>query len=283
MQLTSDQMNAYEEHGFLLLAECFLPSEVARMKAELPVVFGEDSERRVLERDGRIVRSVYGAHLSNEIFKRLSLHPRLVEPARQILGGDVYIYQFKINAKVGFGGDIWEWHQDYIFWRNEDGMPAPRAVNATVFRDEVHEFNGPMQVIPGSHTEGVIELRGREGVPSEYSDSPEWISNLTADLKYSIDRSNVARLVRQHGIVAPKGQAGSVTFFHPNLVHGSASNTSPFDRAIAIVTYNSVENVATRVENRRPEFLVNWDPTPISPLSDVTFQDRPGGSNRIDS
>src|SRR5262245_12546892 len=121
MLLTSDQMNAYEEDGFLLVAECFSQSEVARMTDELPVVFGEDSDRRVLERDGKVVRSVYGTHLSNDVFKHLALHPRLVEPAAQILGSDVYIYQFKINAKVGFGGDLWEWHQDFIFWRNEDG------------------------------------------------------------------------------------------------------------------------------------------------------------------
>jgi ectoine hydroxylase len=40
----------------------------------------------------------------------------------------VYIYQFKINVKAAFGGDVWQWHQDYIFWRNEDGMPGTESL-----------------------------------------------------------------------------------------------------------------------------------------------------------
>ncbi len=70
------------------------------------------------------------------------------------------------------------------------------------------------------------------------------------------------------GIVAPKGRAGSVVFTHCNLVHGSAPNMSPFNRALAIVTYNSVENALLPVESPRPEFLVSRQFDPITPVAE---------------
>jgi Phytanoyl-CoA dioxygenase (PhyH) len=269
MLITEEQLRAYEDEGFLFLPECFSQTEVGVVKAELPAIFAEDSPRRVLEKEGNIVRSVYGSHTTNEVARRLSQHAWLVEPAMQILGGQVYIYQFKINAKAAFGGDIWEWHQDYIFWRNEDGMPTSRVINAVVFLDEVNEFNGPLILIPGSHKEDVIDVATRNTQSSAYQRSPAWISNLTASLKYSLDQVVIARLVKKYGLIAPKGPAGSVLFFHGNLVHGSAANMSPFDRNLVLVTFNHIENVPVPVKEPRPEFLASCDSTPVKPLADT--------------
>lgn len=278
MTLREEQLRAYAQEGFLFLSNYFTPAEVGVLKSELLKVFAEDTPKRVLEKELNIVRSVYGSHLTSEVFSLLSRHPRIVEPARQILGSEVYVYQFKVNAKAAFGGDVWEWHQDYIFWREEDGMPSERVASVAIFLDEVTEFNGPMFLIPGSQTEGVI---GGEARPDDdvkrykaYEDSPAWISNLTADLKYSIDREAVAYLVGKYGIVAPKGPAGSALFFHGNTVHASSNNISPHDRAVVIVTFNSVENVLTRSENPRPDFLVNRDVAPVVTVTDDALLSR---------
>ena len=267
MQLTSEQLKSYEERGFLCLPTLFSAAEVELMRGQLPALFAEDSERRVVEKGSQVVRSVYGSHATNEVFHRLARHPRLVGPAMQILGTPVYVYQFKINAKVAFLGDVWEWHQDYIFWQREDGVPEPRLVTISIFLDEVHEFNGPLLFIPGSHQEGVLDPPRVGGVPEGYENSPDWIANLTADLKYSIGKETLSRLVGNTGIVAPKGPAGSVLFFHPNAVHGSVPNMSPFDRRIVLITYNSVENLPARIE--RPDFLVSRDFTPVAPVGEL--------------
>lgn len=274
MSITDEQLRAYEENGFIFLPNYFSQVEVERLKAELPRVFADHTQRRVMEKEGRDVRSVYGSHVSNETFQRLSKHPRIVEPAMRILGSEVYIYQFKVNAKAAFGGDVWEWHQDYIFWLKEDGMPTARALNVMIFLDEVNEFNGPLFLIPGSHEQGMIDVPASGALFADqadmraYRDSPEWISNLTARLKYSLDRNIVARLVERYGIVAPKGPSGSVLFSHPNIIHGSPNNISPFDRVAAIITYNSIENIPVDVGKRRPEFLVSHDFKPVVSLSD---------------
>jgi hypothetical protein len=273
MRLTHEQLKRYEDEGFLFLPECLSHRETEMMKKELPAVFAEDSPRRVVEKDGRMVRSVYGSHQSNELFQRLTRHPRLVEPAMQILKSEVYVYQFKINAKLAFEGDVWEWHQDYIFWRKEDGMPTPRVTSVITYLDDVTEFNGPLFLIPGSHKEGAIEVAPRDRNPAQdirqqeaYRESPNWIANLTTKLRYSLDREVVAGMIEKYGIVSPKGPRGSVLFMDGNIIHGSPSNISPFDRAVVIVTFNSIENAPAAVSNPRPDFLSNRNPSPIVPL-----------------
>ena len=271
MMITNDNLSAYERDGYLFFPGYLSAKEVDVLVAELPGVFADDSPRRVMEKNGRSVRSVYGAHTYSPTFARLVRHPKLVVPCEQVLGSSVYVYQFKINAKLGLVGDVWEWHQDFIFWNKEDGLPASRAMNAVIFLHEVNEFNGPMFLIPGSHRYGMIDVPGHAIVPEAYAESPDWISNLTADLKYSIDPATLRTLVKRHGIVAPKGECGSVLFFHPNVAHASSPNLSPFDRTVAIISYNSVENIPRPPKERRPDFLVANDYRPVSPLTEDTL------------
>jgi ectoine hydroxylase len=266
MRLTQKLLSEYQEQGHLFFPGYFSAAEMGAIQAELPAIFAEEAPQRVLEKDGLAVRSVYGSHNTNEILGRLARDARLVEPAMQILESAVYIHQFKINAKAAFGGDKWEWHQDYIFWRNEDGMPAPRVTNVLIFVDETNEFNGPLMLIPGSHREKVLEIAGFAGVPDGYGESPLWISNLTAKLKYALSKELLARLVEQYGMVAPKGPRGSVLIFHGNLVHGSGVNMSPFERRVICISYNSVENIPRPVEKQRPEFLAGRDYRPLELL-----------------
>ncbi|MDZ8184104.1 MAG: phytanoyl-CoA dioxygenase family protein [Nostoc sp. ChiSLP02] len=270
MYLTKEQIQIYEDNGFVLLPECFSQAEVNRMNLKLPLIFSQETSKRILEEEGKTVRAVHGVHSTDEIFQRLSQHPQLVKPAMQLLGSKVYIYQFKINAKAAFRGDIWEWHQDYIFWRKEDGLPTPRVVNALVLLDDMNEFNGPLFVIPGSHKEGMIEIvdPNTSNQPIAKTERPAWMSNFSAKLKYSLNKELVADLVLKYGICSIKASAGSVLLFDSNIVHASPSNISPFDRAVVIVTYNSIENIPLPVPNPRPEFLVSRDYRPIEPLSE---------------
>jgi ectoine hydroxylase len=49
-------------------------------------------------------------------------------------------------------------------------------------------------------------------------------------------------------------------------VHGSAQNMSPFDRRIVLLTYSHVDNTPRETGERRPEFIVSRDFTPLHPL-----------------
>jgi ectoine hydroxylase-related dioxygenase (phytanoyl-CoA dioxygenase family) len=269
MHLTQEQIATYEEQGLLLIENVLSATEIATLGAAIHEVFAHDFPGRVLEKGSNLVRAVHGPHLINDVFERLTRHPKLVKAAMQLLGSQVYIHQFKINAKAAMGGDVWKWHQDYQFWRDEDGMPTARVLNVAVFLDEVNEFNGPIIFVPGSHKDGIIEVPVDPTSRSVQDSTRPWLSTVSADLKYTIDKPTLTRMVQQYGLCAPKGPSGSLLFFHPNLIHGSVPNMSPFDRTLAVITYNSIENTLRPVPQPRPDFMANRDYTPIVPLEEV--------------
>ena len=134
--LTAEQIKYYRENGLLFIPELFCQKEVKAMQAAVDDLMVKDTPGRMLEKDNKTVRALHGCHLDSETFDALTRHPSLLTSACEILDSDVYVYQFKINFKAAFGGDLWPWHQDFVFWDEEDGMPSPKALNVAVFLDE---------------------------------------------------------------------------------------------------------------------------------------------------
>ncbi|HZD24933.1 MAG TPA: phytanoyl-CoA dioxygenase family protein, partial [Alphaproteobacteria bacterium] len=150
MQLSPAQIEAFERDGYIFIENLFSADEVAVMRREAERLYAQDRQEIQREKDGRTVRTVFAAHHFSDVYDLVARHPRLAGPAMQLLGGPIYIHQFKINAKAAFDGDVWQWHQDYGTWARDDLMPEPRAMNIAVFVDAVSEFNGPLWLIPGS-------------------------------------------------------------------------------------------------------------------------------------
>ena len=250
--LNDDQLQQFDTEGWLFFENVFNAEEIALLNEEAHRIFAMDREEVFRESDGMTARTAFAAQNYNDAFHRLGRHPRLVSPVRQLLGGDVYMHQFKVNAKAAFNGDVWQWHQDFGTWHRDDEMPEPRAMNIALFLEDVTEFNGALMFIPKSHNSGVIEA-GHDLNTTSY---PLW----------TIDDDTIARLVEEGGIIAPKGKAGSVIMFHSNLVHGSPSNMSPFDRTIVYLSLCHVDNHIRRF--KRPEWIAHRDFTPIECLPD---------------
>ena len=156
MKLNADQRAEFDREGYLFFPGLFTPEEANLLKAEADNVYALQREEVWRETSG-VARTAFAAHTYNEGFRRLGAHPRLIEPVSDLLEGDVYMHQFKVNAKAAFDGDVWQWHQDYGTWKRDDEMPEPRAMNIAVFLDDVTAANGPLLFIPGSHKIGVID------------------------------------------------------------------------------------------------------------------------------
>jgi len=157
MKLTDTQLQSFERDGYLFLPSHFTPVEIKTLSDEVPALYAQHRPENVREKGSDAVRTNFAAHLYSAPFARLARHPRMVEPVMQLFGERVYMHQFKINGKMAFDGDVWQWHQDYGTWKRDDDMPEPRAMNVAIFLDEVNEFNGPLMFIPGSHKLGVVD------------------------------------------------------------------------------------------------------------------------------
>jgi ectoine hydroxylase len=251
MKLTPEQLEQFDREGYLFLPGLFTPEEAALLKEEAESIYQLDRDEVWREKSG-IARTAFAAHTYNEAHRRLGAHPRLIEPIQQILDGPVYMHQYKINAKAPFDGEVWQWHQDYGTWARDDEMPEPRAMNISVFLDDVTAANGPLLFIPGSHKKGVVDA----GHDLETTSYPLW----------TLDRDTVSKLADEGGCVAPTGPAGSVLLFSSLLVHASPPNISPLGRIIVYLSLCHVDN-HIRAFNRK-EWIAHRDFTPIEALDD---------------
>jgi ectoine hydroxylase len=260
MQLSAEQVDFFRRDGYLSLPVVFTESELDVLSSDAAAIAGKDTPQRVMEKDGEITRSVYWLDGLSDLFARLVRDPRLVEPSRALLGGEVYLYQTQLNPKASFVGDVWKWHQDYLYWNREDGMPNDNVLSAALYLDEVTEFNGPMYVIPGTHRVTLDdETTTRQGADG-------WENTVNADFRHEVGQDTLARLVSANGLVSTRGARGSVVFFHGNLLHSSGPNLSPFTRTVFFARYAGMDNILRPVPDPRPGWIANRTPEPIDGL-----------------
>ena len=119
MRLSTQQVERFDRDGYLFFPSLFTPDEIRRLTDEVPRLFAQHRPENVREKGRDAVRTNFAAHLYSLPFARLARHPRMVEPVMQIFGESVYMHQFKINGKMAFDGDLWQWHQDYGTWQRD--------------------------------------------------------------------------------------------------------------------------------------------------------------------
>ncbi len=267
MKLSAAQHEQFDRDGYLFFPGLFTPAETKTLNDAVPELYSRREAYNVREKGKDAVRTNFAAHLYSEPFAKLARHPRMVDPVQELLGEELYMHQFKINGKQAFDGDVWQWHQDYGTWLNDDRMPEARAMNVAIFLDDVNDYNGPLMFIPGSHKRGVVDAK-HDLTTTSY---PLW----------TLDNDLVAQLVERaggpggydaagrtvpRGIVSPTGPAGSMILFHGCLVHASGSNLSPWNRVSVYLSLCAVSNHIRRF--KRPEYIAHRDFTPIETLQD---------------
>ena len=257
MYLTKEQKEVFDKEGYLFFPSHFSQKEIQYLSSAVPELYEIREEYNFREKGSDAVRTNFAAHLYSTPFAKLARHPRMIKPVEDLLQEKLYMHQFKINGKMAFEGDVWQWHQDYGTWFNDDLMPSARAMNVAIFLDEVTEFNGPLLFIPGSHKKGVIKAN-HDLTTTSY---PLWTidNNL---IKQLVDRAGG----HDGGIVSPKGPAGSMIVFHSCLVHASSNNLSPFNRISVYLSLCAVSNHIRRF--KRKEYIAHRDFTPIECLPD---------------
>ena len=245
--LSTTELYDYSNVGYFFVPELLPIGDISAVMAQLPELCALQRPEIIFEKDSKTVRSLMNVHTYSEAADKLIRNQSIIDPVKQILDSDVYVFQCVLNLKRAFTGDIWQWHQDFSTYFIDDGMPANRLVNVLIFMDEVNEFNGPLMLVPGSH-------RG-EAIKNDVDDTT------TSYPIRALDNSRVASAVELKGMVAPKGPAGSVIFANTNIIHGSASNMSPWDRALISLTLNSVEN--KHHGSSRPDWVVMNNFSPV--------------------
>ena len=162
------------------------------------------------------VRRIKLPHTHTPIFWELAQHPPLVAILDKLLGpSGVRLHGSKINLKEAHHGSPVEWHQDWAFYphTNDDLL----AVG--VMLDDAFLENGPLLVVPGSHK------------------GPVWDHHSDGFFCGAMDPTR--KEVDFESAVPLTGRAGSMSFHHVRLVHGSAQNVSPKPRRLLLYEYSA--------------------------------------------
>lgn len=258
--LSQQQLQVYESQGFLVVPGVFTPVEVAAFKtaARAMCTAAEPEHPRLVREPGsNDIRSIFAVHKNDSPLAHLTGDARLVDCARQILGGPVGIHQSRVNFKPGLVGREFGWHSDFETWHAEDGMPRMQALSMSVLLSDNHTCNGPTLMIPGSH-KTFVSCPGL--TPDQH-----YLQSLRRQ-EYGVpDHDSIRDLVHQAispayplGIAEAIGSPGSVLIFDCNVLHGSAGNLTPYERTNVFIVYSALTNALGRpfgAFEPRPDYI----------------------------
>ena len=240
MRLTPAQTEQFDRDGYLFFPGMFSAEETAALTSAVPELYSRREAYNVREKGSEAVRTNFAAHMYSKPFAKLARHPRMIEPVQDLLGEELYMHQFKINGKMAFEGDVWQWHQDYGTWLNDDMMPTERAMNIAIFLDDVNEYNGPLMFIPGSHKRGVVEAKHDLSTTSY----PLW----------TVDNGLITQLVERAG-----GIPRFVTLKPPHWTFTEADLEAAFSpRTRAVLFNNPLNPTGTVYERAQIELLARF-------------------------
>ncbi|MEQ1881511.1 MAG: phytanoyl-CoA dioxygenase family protein [Burkholderiales bacterium] len=150
------------------------------------------------------VRRIKTPHKVDPLFWEVVRSSNMVAVLKALLGPNVRLHGSKLNVKAPQYGSPVEWHQDWAFYphTNDDIL----AIG--VMLDDMEIENGPLMVLPGTHRMDKVWDHHLDG---RFCGAMNPLA--TPDLDYS-------------KAVTLTGKAGSCSFHHVRLVHGSAQNTS---------------------------------------------------------
>jgi hypothetical protein len=218
-----DDLAQFSRDGYVLVPNLLSPEE---LRILIAAAHGDkkmlDSAFELADTGGARIRLSGWNHAGDDTFGLIGRLPRIVDRMEAFLRGEVYHYHSKMILKEPRVGGAWEWHQDYGYWY-QNGCLFPDMASCLIAIDPATRANGCLEVLKGSHLMGRIEhgrFAGQTGADPE--------------------RVNAARERLEH--IYCEMAPGSGLFFHANLLHASAQNTSAQARWALICCYNAATN-----------------------------------------
>lgn len=200
MTIKSEDVQFFEEQGYLTGIDIHDTGEAARFRK----AFDELEAREGRE---HCEIGLQGRHIDQRFVWELASDSKILDWIEALMGPDILVLsthffcRYPTAAKQKFVA----WHQDVTYW----GLEPPYALTAWYAIDDSDVENGCMQVIPGTHREGVIE-HGKSTRPGN-------LLSINQEVTSEVDESQAVDIVLK---------AGQISIHHGHLVHGSNPNQS---------------------------------------------------------
>ena len=231
-QLSQEELKAYHQDGYLIKRN-FFSAEETNLLYNLSIddtVIGNSMDFN--DQSGHRTRLTLWFTPGDDSFGLMSRSERMVNAVAALLGkeGEVCHFHSKVMQKEPKVGGAWEWHQDYGYWYKNGFLYPEAMISVMVALTEATKENGCLQVLKGSHK----MQRFEHGFAGEQQGA-------------DMDFVNAAEKVCE--LVYVELNPGDALFFHSNILHRSAANTSDKSRWSIISAYNLSYNIPFREKN----------------------------------
>jgi phytanoyl-CoA hydroxylase len=246
--LAQQQIDFYDENGYLHIPQMFTKSETDELSDELDRLVQEwafTSEgwtgpwrQAYMDADTEKKSKLTAMHdlqFYSEPWMRAVTKSRLVEAVADIIGENVELHHSTLHIKPPQTGHPFPMHQDNPFYFHTNGQ----YVDVLVHLDDTFHENGEIRFLAGSHKLGALEhvTKMPDGTPcTPHLPTDEW---------------------RLEDTVPVPAKRGDVVFFSIYTIHGSYINSTRQPRRLVRVGYRDPHN--TQIEGQsvgRPGLLV---------------------------
>lgn len=223
--LTQDQIDFYNENGFLAVENVLTDDELEALR-QVTDDYVEQS-RSVTESDDVFdlepghspespkLRRIKGPAAQHELYASTMRHEGALNILAQLIGPNIRAIGHKLNMKSGAFGSPVEWHQDWAFFPHTNN----NVLAIGICLDDMTEANGCLMVMPGSH-KGRILNHHQDGYFVGAVTEPDFDDSAAAKLEIP---------------------AGGMSIHHGRALHGSLPNTSAQSRRLLLYTYASAD------------------------------------------
>jgi hypothetical protein len=224
-QLSEDQLNFFNENGYLAGIKMLEPEQVEILRKELLELTQPDHPGRALFYEynsnestdpSTVLFHALGAWRVTEGFHDVLWNARFLAAAKQLLGNkSVRFWHDQLFYKPPKKGGVVAWHQDYSYWTRT--IPLAHLTCWTAL-DDATEENGCVQYIPGSHKWGLLP---KPVIAGDFAGIKEYLNEEQLEAFY-------------HPQPAPV-KAGEAIFHHPLTLHGSGENKTDRPRRAFVI------------------------------------------------
>jgi|GEM_PF-3348823 ectoine hydroxylase len=243
----------YTKNGFLqdrldnsAISSCWIQKKLIE-------ILNSQYPGKIFERGSSQLRSQFDIHhLFPEVIQKL-ITSQILQQATHILGSEPVIYQSHVNFKNANGGGSYDWHSDFTYWREQDGMLEPRAISIVLPLDQHGPHNGGLQILKGSHL---------YYYPTELDTTQTWSpENILHDSQEKVDSSGLIKsaFLRQFGsesLSSPDLELGDYLMMDANSWHSSAINLSSTSRpTLFLILTSEFTNFDKNKLHYRPNYI----------------------------
>ncbi|MBX3012818.1 MAG: phytanoyl-CoA dioxygenase family protein [Caldilineaceae bacterium] len=155
--LTDNELYFYQEYGYLTIPGFLAPDVVADLREQvLDVLAANGIARAQLDQANDTADKLRQnpQYVAGSLLDGLINGPNTLAIASQLIGGRAVRYLPFTAVKAGGGGGQFHFHQDNNYTQHD---PALGSINIWVALVDMTPENGCLQMVPGSHKEGVLE------------------------------------------------------------------------------------------------------------------------------